>query len=905
MDHTDNSGGVVPTTLSLVYKDEVYPVYNITEGVYYVDILKETYRVLKYDWLTYTSANGTDIWNPEYIGRVADFGYYEENLAFHKVEAVVFEPDYYGDFILFTLQNGTVLNSTEVKVFTLFEYEIYGTSFYSVRPYTDYFYNDTDGSYFYYIEAINGSRIILPDWRTPNIVSTSIEYAFRNVTTSYWVFNFSSIIYDFEGYNYRWAYRILNSIYSGDLYLNQDSSRYAYNVTYLGSEYTAIPVLENLLTLRNQWGYELMYGLTPIQSVTYRNIYELIIGTPRWGMWDVRNWVVNPDNGALDLDGDLESVEDQYYVLEVYTSSENWNRTWDMMWVDLSWDPNVTLYGDEMNVDSWMGLNTFTWSYDWARRYYWIHPETNERLTSEELGVVNSTIVNEDGFPRPGYWDLSWMIKNVTYADYLAEAEENGWDWVDTNEQTWTWISFGMNEEYGIDYRDPPFVHYARINMRYEFSGLFIWEDEYNIGEMDVNPQDPGTGELTHYFLPDSVASITFVTPGTAYGDPSTSGEMRVELDDEVTWGVTFTDINGTAYPYNAYGYWGWYERMLYGSDMRTFDERPTEVTIDEISFLVHFEGNLNTTEGAINNYVNIKVDNYIGNWDVDMLGGRENLENRSLALNYLAEVDVDDYSFKTAGVPVDPHSTVSAAEFQFETANTRFAEMIMGGTTYEWSKNTSASYDVLSHTTPISTFTTAYESKKGKNAMGWNFTESMFYITIGFPEWDGFSVFQDPVFVGYTSVGGTIPVIFGTLAIDSGLPIAGESVTIGVDFTSSVDLDSVDLMYSTDQTTWESVEMTNTVSNHWTGQIPSHTDGTLVYYKVVVHSSSYSDYESDTNSYTVGAGEEPTDTPTTGTTTTGPPIGDWPPEVILMLVGFAGVACIVLLVLVSKRRKY
>jgi len=188
---------------------------------------------------------------------------------------------------------------------------------------------------------------------------------------------------------------------------------------------------------------------------------------------------------------------------------------------------------------------------------------------------------------------------------------------------------------------------------------------------------------------------------------------------------------------------------------------------------------------------------------------------------------------------------------------------------------------------------------------MGWNFTESMFYITIGFPEWDGFSVFQDPVFVGYTSVGGTIPVIFGTLAIDSGLPIAGESVTIGVDFTSSVDLDSVDLMYSTDQTTWESVEMTNTVSNHWTGQIPSHTDGTLVYYKVVVHSSSYSDYESDTNSYTVGAGEEPTDTPTTGTTTTGPPIGDWPPEVILMLVGFAGVACIVLLVLVSKRRKY
>ena len=96
---------------------------------------------------------------------------------------------------------------------------------------------------------------------------------------------------------------------------------------------------------------------------------------------------------------------------------------------------------------------------------------------------------------------------------------------------------------------------------------------------------------------------------------------------------------------------------------------------------------------------------------------------------------------------------------------------------------------------------------------------------------------------------------------------------------------------------------MVNTEGDYWTGTIPSHTNGTLVYYKVVVHSSSYGDYESDTNSYTVGAGEEPTVTPTT--TITMPPITDWPLEIIIMIVGIAGVVCIILVVLVSKRRKY
>ena len=219
-----------------------------------------------------------------------------------------------------------------------------------------------------------------------------------------------------------------------------------------------------------------------------------------------------------------------------------------------------------------------------------------------------------------------------------------------------------------------------------------------------------------------------------------------------------------------------------------------------------------------------------------------------------------------------------------------------MGGTTYDWSKNTSAPYDVVSHTTPISTFMTAFESGHGKNAMAWNFTESMFYVTIGFPEWDGYGVFQDPVFVGYISQVGTDPVTFDTIAIESGSPMVNVTTSIGADISSLAQIDSVSLEYSTDQITWESVDMSQTTSSHWTGDIPSYPEGTTIYYKVVVHSTEGVDYESAVNSYVVGS--EVTTTTTTGTV----PPSDLP--LLLILIGTGVVAVVVLVVLRAKRTR-
>jgi hypothetical protein len=340
---------------------------------------------------------------------------------------------------------------------------------------------------------------------------------------------------------------------------------------------------------------------------------------------------------------------------------------------------------------------------------------------------------------------------------------------------------------------------------------------------------------------------------------------------------------------------------------MRSFDERPSDVYLDELSFLVHFQGYVVETPGAVNNQVRFKVDNYVGNWEVDRLGGRENLENRSLALNYLAEVSTEEYAFNADGEPVEGDQVYLADKFQFETAEALFAELIMGNTTYDWSKNMTAAYNVSSQTTPTTTFETAFGTeveKEGtletRSCTPWNFTESLFYVTIGFPYWDGYSVYQDPIFVGYVSTSGTNPVQFTSLGIDSGLPTEGEPVTIGVDITSEIAINGVVLQYSTDQATWTSVDMALQSGNHWQGDIPSHPEDTQVYYRVVVDTD-VTDYVSDTESYIVGQGAVTTG-PTTTTGPTGPSSTALTPEAMIMLLGGA-VVLIIIMVLVRRRK--
>ncbi|MCP4762395.1 MAG: hypothetical protein GY870_11490, partial [archaeon] len=103
-------------------------------------------------------------------------------------------------------------------------------------------------------------------------------------------------------------------------------------------------------------------------------------------------------------------------------------------------------------------------------------------------------------------------------------------------------------------------------------------------------------------------------------------------------WGVNFLEINGTTYPFdemNMRSMWGWYDGGLDTEQMRTFADKPTEVSIENLRLSVHFQGESDKESEEANFETSIKIDQEIGNWNTDIRGGRENFENYSLSLSY------------------------------------------------------------------------------------------------------------------------------------------------------------------------------------------------------------------------------------------------------------------------------
>ncbi|MHA2373241.1 MAG: hypothetical protein ACXAEB_09495 [Candidatus Thorarchaeota archaeon] len=908
MDRTEMDGGRLKTSFSLVYNDIVYPVYNVTEFQWFVDIGPSTYEVVN-TFTTYVVANDTEIWNPETVGYTVDVGTFDANLNFEYSETVSYSM-WSGDR-LYLLNNASYLVLNETYLIFIYEYDLNGTTFYSTQqePYGGW--NETLQKDEFFYEALDGTLMWLDYHQVLPKVNTYTAEAFHNITDSWYWANFLGDDYKVNiQYPSVHTYRLENSNSSDILYLNYmwgSGIHNIYNITYHGQQYNATAKLESVNQLTRGYGATWVHGLSRIPTALYKNYWELIYGVPEWGMWGFDNWDVEPESGALDLDGDFDTTDDQYYVQEVYSSHDYWNHTYDFMNVNLRWDPNGTLYGDEMNVNSWLGLDIFSWRYEWSQTFYWYHADDFSQLSGTEMISVQNQLLTPENESRPGFWNIAWMARNVTWEDILRDAEANGWDWINSNEQTWTWLSFGIDQNYGTSYQTDDVDHYLNVGMHYEFSGLMIWEDMQDDGQMDIDLMGPGMGDMTHYLIPDSVESVSFVTPGEAYGNTNPTDQMFLNITDEVTWGVSFNNVNGTVFPF-LYGYWGWYDSILTGADFRTFDERPTKVSIDEISFLVHFQGYLNETADAVNNYAEIKVDNSVGEWDVDMIGGQDNLENRSLALNYFADVNMHDFAFKANGSFTGGETVVSSETFEFETQGARFAEMIMGGVTYDWGGNSTSRYEVDSQTTPVGAFQAAFESDTGQSATAWSFSSSQFYVTIGFPEWDGYSVYQDPVFVGYTSALGTTagpggPVQFGAFSLSPTVPTESDTVQIGVDVYSTEMISGATLYYSDNLEAnvedWGQSEMWEDRPGHWVGDVPPYPDETEVFFLVVVHGE-FDSYSSEMHSYIVGQGLVGPTGPT-GPTGPGGEFGPLSTEMLVLLIGGAAVVAIV--AVLAKRR--
>jgi hypothetical protein len=202
---------------------------------------------------------------------------------------------------------------------------------------------------------------------------------------------------------------------------------------------------------------------------------------------------------------------------------------------------------------------------------------------------------------------------------------------------------------------------------------------------------------------------------------------------------------------------------------------------IDEMAFTVHFSAN--ATEGSeMNNEASMKIDQHIGNWEMEphvidgrkqnvsgvmvYLRGNDVLINRSLAINYYVTAftgiawDVMDEK----GQRLNNNNVTESSRFDVAArlANASFATVKLGST-YDWHKpvtvnDTIRTFNVTSKTTPIGAFEASFKSEAGKSSTGFEISAMMYFLTVGFERWDGYAVYNDPELVFFAFKGNLIP---------------------------------------------------------------------------------------------------------------------------------------------------
>ncbi len=483
--------------------------------------------------------------------------------------------------------------------------------------------------------------------------------------------------------------------------------------------------------------------------------------------WIPEPWTVT-DEGALDLDGNLDTTYDQYFVKRVHYWHDEWNRTEDSMHVDIMFDPTARREwhpdGDEFQSHNWMGLMTEELTYTWNETFYWFHTDMTP-VNASELVTIRDVVWHDvaEQIPAPGYDMISWMTLNRTWQDLLDE-----WWWLGDNTWEWSWFGFSTDQNFNLATEENSMIW---AHFRSEFAGLLIFIDNVTInggnGVPDFNVHDGfvDTSEVSHYFLVDHVGDIEFTYP---FGSTEDTGEEIIMVhsgyDESIDFGVRITEVNGTLFPVHTAvgtgikGCWDYYQSAegLIGIDNSDFDHILSTSTIDEIAFDVHYHLHLpNTPENLDpnNNLIQIKVDQYIGDWTLHHFDNSV-LEGRGLAITYFGSLGTQTYAeFSVDDTPVASNNDDSQIGdmYRFGAEGRTFAAVQMGSQVYDWGKD-GQTYTCDAATVPMGAFSAMFYSQSGKSVTHWEMDTSYFFMLSGFTHWDGYSINNDPSFGIYTS---------------------------------------------------------------------------------------------------------------------------------------------------------
>jgi hypothetical protein len=477
--------------------------------------------------------------------------------------------------------------------------------------------------------------------------------------------------------------------------------------------------------------------------------------------WMPEIWTVN-EEGALDLDGDTDTIDDQYFVKRVHY----WHD--ERQWIDNSLHvaimfeptPHHEFEGDEFFSHNWMGLHTDICTYWWNESYHWYHAADMSPVNASELSTIQDLVwtdMNEQ-IPAPGYEWISWMTVNRSWADLKDE-----WWWLEDNTWEWSWFGFGTEQDFNLAI-DTNSTTWARF--RSEFAGLLIFQDNATRGlngvpDFTVTDGFVDSDEVTHYFLIEYVEDIEFLLP---FDSTDTHGEFTLPLNTTIDFGVRIYNINGTLFPVHSQfgtgikGCWDYYDSAtgLVGLNATMFDYMVSQATIDEMGFDVHFAVFLpNSTENPDphNSLIDIKVDQYIGDWTLVHFDNKV-LEGRGLAISYFGALGTESWAeFSVDDQPVagTNENTQIGDMYKFGADGRTFASVHMGGQTYIWGKDNQI-YNCSAATVPMGAFSAMYQSESGGSVSRWTVEGNLFFMVSGFSNWDGHSIDNDPSFGIYTT---------------------------------------------------------------------------------------------------------------------------------------------------------
>ena len=482
------------------------------------------------------------------------------------------------------------------------------------------------------------------------------------------------------------------------------------------------------------------------------------------GFYEPQRWVVTSE-GAIDLDGNVFTTDDQYFIKRTGYWHDWGNTSLEKMEVGLVFDPSPgeARRGDEFWSANWMGALQFEMEFEANETFYWYHTDLSP-VSQSELDEIRDRLWADRGdeIAVPEYKFVAWMTENRT-------LELSGITGLDSNRWTNTWFFWGTHQAYQLAVSD---TSRMAAHFRARYAGLLIFNDEpfgASPGAPDFYFEDGQlvTDEVTHLILIDSIGDLEFRQP---FGATNGSGQVIVSPDTEVSFGVSIYDVDVTIYPLRSEHSRGlrgpWAFRASYEGSLdlnqNDFDYAISHGTIDEMAFDISFTIDMVEYDAfdpeRWNHAVSFKIDQKIGDTTLDRFD-QSVLDDRSLAVNFFGVLGTTGRSQYTAGERplTDTNSdSVGAEYYQFGHDDNPYANVTMGGLPYTWGGDGhSTIYTSGSSTVPIGAFSAMYQSTSGQTVTDYHVDASMLFMTSGYEHWGGHEIICDPIFVAYTSAQG------------------------------------------------------------------------------------------------------------------------------------------------------